>query len=300
MKKILNILITVLAINLSSCDDGPEPVIYTGDASSERTFLSLDKSSYDLEVAINDVGDTEVILYSSTASSQDRTYTVNLDAEATTANTDAFTLPTSITIAADSYKGSMTISAEDITSGDVDETVYQIVFTLGNLASVDMDIKATYDEDGVEMYHDYSEPIIVNMFETCPVDGSFFVGTYIMDDTSEFPNYSSAQEVVVSVGASSTDRVFETTFLPTTSVAGPQTVNLSLVCGKVAFKTIETTIYCSTDSNGDPISIVLGNADENNLEYDVTDDSSFVVNYIDDVNGSCGASSLQSLTFTKK
>ncbi|MGB2231948.1 MAG: hypothetical protein ACPH12_03405 [Flavobacteriaceae bacterium] len=300
MKKILNILITVLAINLSSCDDGPEPVIYTGDASSERTFLSLDKSSYDLEVAINDVGDTEVILYSSTASSQDRTYTVNLDAEATTANTDAFTLPTSITIAADSYKGSMTISAEDITSGDVDETVYQIVFTLGNLANVDMDIKATYDEDGVEMYHDYSEPVIVNMYETCPVDGSFFVGTYIMDDTSAFPNYSSAQEVVVSVGASSTDRVFETTFLPTTSVAGPQTVNLSLVCGKIAFKTIETTIFCSRDSNGDPISIVLGNADENNLEYDVTDDSSFVVNYIDDVNGSCGASSLQSLTFTKK
>lgn len=300
MKKILNILITVLALNLSSCDDGPEPVIYSGDASSERTFLSLDKSSYDLEVAINDVGDTEVILYSSTASSQDRTYTVNLDAEATTADTDAFTLPTSITIAADSYKGSMTISAEDITSGDVDETVYQIVFTLGNLASVDMDIKATYEENGEEMYYDYSEPVIVNMFETCPVDGSFFVGTYIMDDTSEFPNYSSAQEVVVSVGASSTDRVFETTFLPTTSVAGPQTVNLSLVCGKVAFKTIETTIFCSRDSNGDPISIVLGNADENNLEYDVTDDSSFVVNYIDDVDGSCGASSLQSLTFTKK
>jgi hypothetical protein len=300
MKKILNILIAVLALNLSSCDDGPERVIYSGDANSERTFISLDKSSYDLEVAINDVGDTEVILYSSTASTEDRTYTVNLDAEATTANTDAFTLPTSITIPADSYEGSMTISAEDITSGDVDETVYQIVFTLGNLASVDMDIKATYEENGEEMYHDYSEPVIVNMFETCPVDGSFFVGTYIMDDTSGFPNFSSAQEVVVSVGASATDRVFETTFLPTTSVAGPQTVNLSLVCGKVAFKTIETTIFCSRDSNGDPISIILGNADENNLEYDVTDDSSFVVNYIDDVDGSCGAASLQSLTFTKK
>ena len=36
----------------------------------------------------------------------------------------------------------MLISAEDITSGDVDETVYQIVFTLGDLSGVDMDIKA--------------------------------------------------------------------------------------------------------------------------------------------------------------
>ena len=300
MKKLLNILIAVLALNLSSCDDGPEPVIYSGDANSERTYLSLDQASYNLEVAINDVGETEVVLFSSTSSSSDRTYSVVLDAEATTANTDAFTIPTSVTIPANSYKGSMLISAEDITSGDVDETVYQIVFTLGDLSGVDMDIKATYEENGEEKYYDYSEPIIVNMYETCPVDGSFFVGTYIMDDTSEFPNYDSAQEVVVSVGASSTDRIFETTFLPTTSVAGPQTVSLSLVCGKIAFKTIETTIFCSRDSNNDPIYIVLGNADDNNLAYDVTDDSSFVVNYIDDVNGSCGSSSLQSLTFTKK
>ena len=89
------------------------------------------------------MGETEVILFASTSSSSDRTFSVVLDADATTANTDAFTIPTSITIPRP--KGSMLIAGEDITAGDVDETVYQIVFSLSDFFRVDMDIKATYE-----------------------------------------------------------------------------------------------------------------------------------------------------------
>lgn len=295
MKKILNILITVLAINLSSCDDGPEPVIYTGDASSERTFLSFDKSSYNLKIAINDVGDTEVILYSSTASSQDRTYSVVLDAEATTANADAFTIPSSITIPANSYKGSMLITGEDITSGDVDETVYQIVFTLTNLSGVDMDIKATYEENGETKYYDYSDPIIVNMSEVCPVDINKFVGDYLLEQTTpelDGPTLSDGQVLTISA-SDETTRSFTTQTYPKYCSTYNKVFTFSLTCGKIIVPNQDVTCSCGnpTDWFTDAI---------NPESFDANDDSIFYITFTDDAQSDCASPAQTTYKFTKQ
>lgn len=295
MKKILYILITVLAFNLSSCDDGPERVIYSGDASSERTFLSLDKSSYDLKIAINDVGETEVILFSSTASSQDRTYTVNLDAEATTADTDAFTIPSSITIPANSYKGSMLINGEDITAGDVDETVYQIVFTLSDLSVVDMDIKATYEENGETKYYDYSDPIIVNMIEVCPVDINKFVGDYLLEQTTpeiDGPTLSDGQVLTISA-SDATTRSFTTQTYPNYCGTYNKVFTFSLTCGKIIIPSQDTTCSCSNQTDWFTAAI-------NPESFDANDDSVFYITFTDDAQSDCSSPAQTTYKFTKQ
>ncbi|WP_299228680.1 hypothetical protein [uncultured Psychroserpens sp.] len=280
MKNIFKISFALSLMMLTfSCDETVDQVIYNGVASENRTFLSFTASVYNLPVTIDDTGQLDITLNSSTATSSDRTFNVvlNTDPELTTADPNTYTLPATVTIPANSYQGTLTITGAD--NGLVDATVKQIVFSLDGLpSSVDMD----------------SNQITVNVFEVCPVPDTFFVGQYnLVDSNGNFPS----EEVTVSVGATSTDRVFTSTFLPGTGVDTVLPVNISLACNLFNLTPdIDITVSCT---GGAPPYYILTSAGASNSSYSLASDTVHVVNYTEDPNASCGGTSIQNFTLTK-
>ena len=129
MKNILKIAFLSLTLLLffSSCDEEVDRVIYDGIAASDRTLLTLPESSFNLPVVDSESSSIDITINASTISSSDRTFDIELDVDETTANMDAFTLPTSVTIPADSYEGILTVNWTDaggLLSPDIEKIVY--------------------------------------------------------------------------------------------------------------------------------------------------------------------------------
>ncbi|KAF2519542.1 hypothetical protein E0W68_04135 [Flavobacterium salilacus subsp. salilacus] len=153
MKNIFKSLLLLSSLMVVSCGD-VEPVVYNG-AESNDTFLSFSASSYTLPVRIDDTGSVEVTLNSSTVSSVDRTYQIEIVEEETDAIPETYTLPTSITIPAGKYQGFMTITGVD--NNLVDTNPDKLVFRISNRTDEYTDV----------------ENITVSIVEVCPLDGDF-------------------------------------------------------------------------------------------------------------------------------
>lgn len=262
-----------------SCDESVEEVIYNGNPNENRTFISFPANVYNLPVTIDDTGSLDIILNSSTLSSSDRTFnvTLNTDPEITTADPATYTLPSTVTIPANSYQGTLTISGAD--NGLVDATIKQIVFNLTGLS----------DRDDID-----NDEVIVNVFEVCPVPDTYLVGEYdLVDSNGNFPT----EQVTVSVGSTSTERVFNTTFLPGSGVDTVLPVTISLACNVFNLTPdIDITVSCT---GGNPPYYILTSAGASNSTYSLASDTVHTINYTEDPNASCGGTSIQNFTLTK-
>ncbi|MGJ8594206.1 MAG: hypothetical protein ACSHXF_16775 [Aquaticitalea sp.] len=276
MKKIIKlVLILFVTMNFVSCDEDVDPVIYNGAEGENRTFLSFNRQSYNLPVAIDDMGTLEIILNSSTTSSADRTFNIQLVSEETTADATTYTLPSTVTIPAGSYQGILTVVGMD--NNLVEPTAEQIVFNLTGL-------NESQDTDFTK--------VSINIFEVCPVPTDYLIGDYMLTDS----NANLGDEVVtISAGSESTNRTFVATFLPGSSVERPTTVSLNLVCNSFVMDDVDENLTCQQGGPG----FILGAAGVNNSTYTIDDDNVVTVNYIEDPLQSCGAPSLQSFTLTK-
>ena len=284
MKNILKIAFLSLTLLLffSSCDEEVDRVIYDGIAASDRTLLTLPESSFNLPVVDSESGSIDITINASTISSSDRTFDIELDVDETTANMDAFTLPTSVTIPADSYEGILTVNGTDA-GGLLSPDIEKIVFMIGGLSD-----RTDIDNDTIE----------VNIFEICPIPDTYMVGDYLLEDSGAW--FTSTNEIVtLTADADGISRSFDATLYGDYSFAVNITVQVTMVCGKFItspFTHPSATISC--DGGVTPIVFVSAEGDSRS-GYSLADDTILAVNYVADADGSCGSPTLDTLFLTK-
>lgn len=154
MKKIL--LGFMALTTLIGCSD-LEDVKYD----DSQAFVAFQRTVYDLKIPLNSTKALDVIFEASNKVDFDRTYQLEIVATETDANPATYTFPSTMTIPANSYTGTLTINGTD--GGLVDANVKKLtlrVLGLGDNESTD------------------SDKVIINILEFCPVVVDEFVGDF--------------------------------------------------------------------------------------------------------------------------
>jgi len=271
----------------SSCDDEVDKVIYDGEISSNRTFLSFEKTVYLLPVNVDSEGTVDIILNSSTRSGSDRTFNIMLNVDDSNANEDIYTLPTTVTIPANSYQGTITVLGID--NDDLDGNQQTIKFSLSDLSdlsNIDMD----------------TNEVTVNIFEVCPVPDTFFTGMYLIEQVSaeiDGPTLSTGEIVDVYVDEeldpSGLTRSFLTLNFPNYDPCGGYVpFSVSLICNELIVPAQDNACVCVDGTNW------FGPASTNDT-YNLTDgDTELFVSFTDDANMDCGPTAVTRYKFTKQ
>ncbi|MBW2962225.1 hypothetical protein [Mesonia aestuariivivens] len=273
----------ILASIFASCDDAEE-AIYNGDVNND-TFVSFDKQAYNLPVERNAEGSLIIKLQSSAKRSAARTYNLNVIDSLTSAEPNTYEIPSTITIPADEYIGEVTIKGIDNNVNIAPESLY-------------IQFEAI---EGENLGYTAAE---ISIYEVCPIPQDFLVGQYAIEDISAAigpangtTNFGPAT-VNITIGETSTSRVFTTDLYP--GIVGSKTIEISLICSELVFaKDIDSGIGCS-----DPNNLILAKATAGgyiNTTYSLEEegDDSIIINYTEDIEGSCGGPMLSSFSLTK-
>nr|WP_321229959.1 hypothetical protein [uncultured Psychroserpens sp.] len=281
MKNIFKLFIVCLLF--TACEE-TEPVLF--DAVGGQTLATFNVTSSKLPVIIDDIGEVEVQVNVTTVSNVDRTVSISVDEEASTANPENYSVPNSVVIPAGQHLNTFTISGID-NSVEVDPETIVL-----NIDSIDTGIV-----NGVQH--------TVSLFQSCPVPVTYMVGDYVIVDSNG--NLSSDEVVNLTIPVDDdgeiidgTVRIFTTTFLPGSTVERPTTITLNLVCGSFAIGEVDESLTCTQDN---PFALDSAGDDNSTFSSSYDDDNVgdvHTVNYIEDSYADCGASSLQNFTLTKQ
>ncbi|WP_167343213.1 hypothetical protein [Nonlabens sp. SY33080] len=245
-----------------------EPKVFDGNG--DLTLVQFSRSTYDLEIIIDATGELNIPVQSSTVSSTDRTFNVNVVNDGTTAITGSYSVPTSVTIPANEYEGTLTISGNDVAG--VDTNAETLIIEL---------------EEGADFASGGNA--IISVFQICPVPDTFMIGDYTITDLAGVIGPGNGTEnfesgTVTLSASSATGRSFSVAMLPGFRPT-PGDVTINLICGN--FILAETGpnpgIGCSAAD------IRFGAATTpTSYPLDFSDDSLFIVTYDEDILGSCG------------
>lgn len=280
MKNIFKALFAFSLLFAIGCDD-VEPIMYN--SSGGQTFLSFSSNFYTLPITINSTGTLDVTLNSSTVSSVDRVYDIEVIAEETNANPLTYNLPATVTIPAGSYQGTLTITGQD--NGLVDATPEQLVIRISELNGAAMD----------------SNHVTVDVVEVCPL-GDDFTGTYAITQlTSNLPvnggqpMLGNGTLVTITQGNGVYDRKFTATPYPGISgLFTPKVINFRLSCGQtVLTSNVDTGAGC-----GD--ATLQWHAATVPSTYNNTNDNVFQLTVTEDALSSCTSPRQTTLRFTKQ
>jgi hypothetical protein len=169
MKKILILLLSI--VSFVGCSD-VEGVIYDGG----QSFVSFESTSYDLPVAVNSASTVDVKIVASTLSATERTYNLSVVEGESNANPLTYSIPSTITIPANSYFGVATITGED--NDLLDFVIKKLVIEVAGFSSAE-------SSD--------TKKLTINIFEVCPLVIDDFVGYF---DATTFWLGSTEHEVV--------------------------------------------------------------------------------------------------------
>lgn len=284
MKKYIYYLTIVFALALNSCGEF-NGKIYNGDIDNDQTLAYFDGSQGTIEVVLGSEGSITVPVGVSTLSESDRTLTITVT-DNTTASSSQYEVVSSVTIPAGSYTSSFTVKG----------------FDADNLSTTGVNL-----ELGIESSSDFvasPEKYSVKIVKICPIDGSLFVGDYILTTNSGgipaagfAPAMGDNLTVTLQQGTSSTERTFNVKFYPTFGFSNPPVdVSFSLSCEETVFNGIVSPGVSGVGCGG---SIPFGRSGTNGV-YDTTDDSVVTLFYLEDVGGaSCGDEVEGSITLTK-
>ncbi len=281
MKKIIASLLVFSSLFLFSCDD-VEEVRYSPE---NGTFLSFSASLYNLPVPRDSQVDINLPFQSSSASSVDRVYNVEIIAEETTADPATYQLPATLTIPANSYIGNLTIRGIDV---NVTSEAKQLVFKITGFSAAE-----SFDND----------TITVSIFEVCPLNADF-TGTYVITQLSTGPVAGPlfGNGTVVTVTANGEyGRSFSAAIYPTAGSFGSETYSFNLTCGNSVFSgTVDTGIACTPPAGQPRNSVKLAPAD-NPGTYTPGNDQQFTLRIKENTTNSCGAPTAETvLRFTKQ
>lgn len=260
--------IIAIALTISSCEREVIGEIFDSSDSSD-SLVSFESSSADLAVVQGTGGGTaEVIVESATLSNVDRVFNVSVNTELTTSPSEFFTLPNTVTIPAQSYEGTLTVSGIETSNFDMDTNVSLFI---------DLDSGSTPVTIGT---------IEVNIFLICPVPDTYFIGDYVILNTEQFigPQFNDLNieetTVAVTAGSTETERVFNARFLPRNNAAQPPNrFVIGLICGNVVL---------ANEPAFRPGSALILTESGNNATYDLNDDSVITVNYFENPNDTNG------------
>ena len=149
----------ILTSVIVSCEDAEE-VIYEGGV-NDQAFISLNQQTYDLPVNVDSEGTGTLTLESSALRDFDRTFTITVDEENTTANPNLYSLPTQATIPAGEYSTNIIVTGYDI---DLEEGVTEIL-------SVDIENITDNSSTGISNAS-------INIFQVCPIPSDRYTGTW--------------------------------------------------------------------------------------------------------------------------
>ena len=284
MKKYLFLtLLFAAGLLLNSCGD-EDVVIF--DQENGQTYVKFSQTVIDLPIVFDSSEDLDIPVDVSTISSSDRVVTVNVvrnggDNEADDAQ---FSVSSSVTIPAGEYNGILEFTGIDagIEIGETKTVTIEITGIDGG--SSDVNLEPT--------------PVVVNMFQVCPVEEDFFIGDYQLTTTATgifgttvFPQAA----VTISQGASSPDaRVFTAQIYPDLGTFDPIDFNFTLVCGTVVVAGGQVTgVGCAGSSTTLGPSNGVG-------AYTAGDDSTITIDFADDEGGaSCGAQANAQIVLTR-
>lgn len=278
MKNIFKLLLVSLIF--TACED-VEPTVYNSSNSAPtNTFLSFSRTVYSLPIVRDAEGTLTITLNSSTVSSVDRTYGLEIldTPELTTADPSTYTFPTSITIPAGSYQGTAVVTGVD--NGVTDE-VKTIDFIITGLNGESIDVNQ----------------ITINVAEVCPLQDDF-TGQYVFNQLTAPVNgpsgpihlFPQGQVVTVEMGESEFERVFTGILWPT-FFNEQVDFTFTLNCGAVNVSTFDLGYGCV---DGGPFTIAQGSPTGS---YDTEDDSVITITVSEDATASC-LSAARNVTFT--
>jgi hypothetical protein len=278
MKKIITII--VASVLLSSCGDF-EPVIF--DPITGQTLAFFPNSSSDLEVLINESATISVSVSVNTLSSSDRTVSISVDSENTTATSGMYTFDSTVTIPANEFTGSFSV-----TGIDDGLTTSPVLLTL-KLDSV---------ADGVVSAGTFA----ISIFEFCPIAEGDFEGDYLLEQTNPavgafgVPMFPTGVVNIEATGL--TSRTFSANYLGDLGIGQPDSdVPFSLICNETFVgEDIGTGLGCG----GGGITLGPGTFSGS---FNGADDSVFTLVLADFVtDGGCGVANPYdvTITFTKQ
>lgn len=277
MKKIKFFLIAACIATLTSCDY--EPKVY--DNVNGKTLASFSSLTYDLPIVIDATGSSDITVNTSTVSDVDRTFNIEVDMDNTTAIMGSYNVPTSVTIPAGEYSGTLTLTGTDVAGVDTTPEVLALNLVGG-------------DGFGV------GPTALVSVFQVCPIPATFMVGDYLLGDISGVvgpgngtSNFESIQ-VTIAVGATESQRVFRSAIYPGFRPTQVD-VLVNLSCGELILANVGPSpgLGCTaTDIRFDAASTAS--------TYDLTDDTFIIVNYNEDVDDSCGGPFADQAFFLQK
>lgn len=273
MKKVLFLLSSI--IFFSSCSE-TEPVIY--DPNNSQALVYFSRTNANLAIEIDATGQLVLPINVSTLSTEDRTVTVEVDVDRSTADTQNYTVATSVVIPAGEYFGNLVIDGVDVTAETTPELLFLDIVSFSDATAV---ISPTTLE--------------VSVFQFCPIAPGLFTGGYLMEELTPYVDGPTLNdgEVVTLVATSETGRRFATKNYP--DYCGTNmNFSFSLVCGEVIVAANQrSTCACTADG------LFFGPATTPST-YDINDDTVFELTFTNDVTGDCSAASQTTYRLTKQ
>ena len=279
MKKIAILFIGALFL-FTSCEETESP-IYDG----SQTLAYFNGTSSSLEVEINDTNTVDIEIGASTISSSDRTVTISVDADNTSAAADIYSFPSTVTIPAGEYFANLTVTAVDNGLTTQPETL-----------SLKID---SIDDGGVGSTIVHT----VSIVEICPIAATFATGDYTLNFVSGgigaagfAPALGTGITVTLAGGSASTERIFNVKCYPSFGFANtPADFSFNLVCGTTVSNGIVEGQISGVGCGG---SIAFGPAATPGT-YTVGDDTNISLIFTEDTAEICGAAGTTSYTLTK-
>jgi len=269
------IKIFVLGLLLNSCGDF-EPVVF--DSVNGETLVTFGVNASNLQVIIDDAGSVDIPINVTTSATVDRTVSISVDTESSTANPENYTVPATMVIPANEYIGTLTVTGVD---NSVETAVETIVLKFDSV------------EGGIVSPNVHT----VSIFQICPTPETYMVGDYLLTDNGN-GNFGADVPVTISVDADDPNkRTFVAEFLPGTGVAQDVDVYLRLICNTIFLEEIDINVTCN---QGTPDLYKITTAGSQSSSYDLSDDTLITVNYLEDPDADCGPAVIQNFTLTKQ
>ncbi len=268
-------LLALLVIFLSSCERDEVGLIIDQSAGN-APLVSLEDSSVNLAVLEgNGTATASAIVSVSSSSNQDRSFNVNVNTVASTAPTDIYTVPATVTIPANSFVGMLTVTGIETP----------------NLTTAAQTVVVELAEDANLAFTNTT--VTFNIFRVCPIPSDYLVGEYdlfVTQSAGAFgapifrgPAGGASTVVTLEVGATETERTYRAIPRGTTA-SNARTFTLSLVCGRINL----------SGNVADPVNPpLLYGPGTTAASYDLSDDSVQQINFTGNVNSAFGGSATQ-------
>ncbi|EDP97986.1 hypothetical protein KAOT1_12252 [Kordia algicida OT-1] len=277
MKKIAILFIGALFM-FTSCEETQSP-IYDG----SQTLAYFNGTSSTLEVEINDTNTVDISVGVSTTSSTDRTVMVSVDADNTSATSGMYSFSSTVTIPANEFFGTLTVTGIDDGLTTAGET---------------LSLKIDSVDGGVGS----SQVHTVSLVEICPIAPTFATGMYNLNFVSGgigaagfAPALGTGITVELVGGAASTERTFNVKCYPSFGFANPPVdFSFSLVCGTTVANGLLDGQVSGVGCGG---SIAFGPSTPGT--YTVGDDTNMTLIFAEDTEEICGSVAVTSYTLTK-